>query len=286
VLGAGLIGVDLLVKARSSTLVRCDLVVGRDSEAIGLRQAAALGCATASDGIHSIVAMEEPFDIVFDSTNAASHADHWGYLQRLNTMLIDLTPSMVGQPVVPTVNGAEALTERNVSLVSCGGQASIPILHALAQRYQIDYIEVVTTAASRSVGRATRLNLDEYIETTQDAVGTFTGVGNVKVMANLSPARPPVPFRVTTSVLGSGLAPDPVRRIVAAAAEHVRAFAPGFTIAACTVADGKAFVAIEVTASRDRIPVYAGNLDIINSAALLIAERYAEHRASAVTTVS
>jgi acetaldehyde dehydrogenase len=279
VLGAGLIGIDLITKIRRSPALDCRLVVGRDDQARGLRNAAELGYLTAANGIESVVAAPDPFDIVFDATNAMSHAEHWARLRPLGTTLIDLTPSMVGHMVVPTVNAAEASAHANVNLISCGGQAAIPVLHALARRYRPAYVELVTTAASRSVGRATRLNLDEYIETTQDAVRTFTGVDQVKVIVNLSPARPPTMFRVAMSVVAPGLELGPVRSLAAEAAAEVRAFVPGYRVTACTVTGETAFVAVEVAASGDRIPRHAGNLDIINSAAVLIAERHAAHRA-------
>lgn len=278
VLGAGLIGIDLLTRIQRSPLLDCRLVVGRDEEARGLRSAAELGCPTAANGIESLVAEPSPFDIVFDATNALSHAEHWARLQPLGTTMIDLTPSMVGHMVVPTVNGGDATAYPNVNLVSCGGQASIPILHRLAQRYRCDYIELVTTAATRSVGRATRLNLDEYIGTTQGAVRAFTGVDNVKTIVNLSPARPAAMFRVAISIVAPGLELEPVRLLVGAAADEVRAFVPGYRVTACTVTEERAFVAVEVAASGGRIPRYAGNLDIINSAAVLIAEQHAASR--------
>jgi acetaldehyde dehydrogenase len=280
ILGAGLIGIDLLFKIQRSPYLDCQLIAGRDDRARGLRQAASLGYATASNGIHSLVAALRPFDIVFDATNAMSHAEHWAYLQPLGTMVVDLTPSMVGHLVVPTVNGADALTHGNINLITCGGQASIPILHALAQRYLPDYVEVVTTAASPSVGRATRLNLDEYIETTEDALRAFTGAKEVKSMVNLSPARPPATFRMAMSMQAPGLNLESVRTLVAVAAEEVRSFVSGFEVVACTVIGDEAFVAVEVSASGDRIPRYAGNLDIINSAAILVAEQRAVSRGS------
>jgi acetaldehyde dehydrogenase len=283
ILGAGLIGIDLLTKVKCSAVLDCQLVVGRNPGAHGLRRAASLGYATAADGIRSLVAADQPFDVVFDASNANSHAERWERLEPSGTMLVDLTPSMVGHMVAPTVNGTDALSHRNISLVSCGGQAAIPILHALTRRIPAYYIEVVTTAASLSVGRATRLNLDEYIEATQGAVRAFTGVQDVKVMVNLSPARPPATFRVAMSLLAPGLDIEPVRAAVAAAAEDVRAFVPGFAVKACTVTDERAFVAIEVTAAGDRIPRYAGNLDIINSAAIFVAEQYAMSPASFAT---
>jgi acetaldehyde dehydrogenase len=278
VLGAGLIGIDLLTRIQQSPWLDCRLVVGRDDQARGLRSAAELGCSTAANGIESLVAEPSPFDIVFDATNALSHAEHWARLQPLGTTLIDLTPSMVGHMVVPTVNAGDAAAHPNVNLISCGGQAAIPILHRLAQHYRCDYIELVTTAATRSVGRATRLNLDEYIGTTQDAVRAFTGVERVKTIVNLSPARPAAMFRVAISLVAPGLEAEPVRSLVAAAADQVRAFVPGYHVTACTVTEERAFVAVEVAASGDRIPRYAGNLDIINSAAVLIAEQHAASR--------
>jgi acetaldehyde dehydrogenase len=278
VLGAGLIGIDLVTKIRRSSALNCQLVVGRDDQARGLRNAAEMGYLTAANGIESVVTAPRPFDIVFDATNAMSHAEHWARLRPFGTTLIDLTPSMVGHMVVPTVNVEDASVYPNVNLISCGGQAAIPVLHRIAQRYRPEYIELVTTAASRSVGRATRLNLDEYIETTQDAVRTFTGVDRVKTIVNLSPARPPTMFRVAMSIVAPGLEIEPVRALAAAAAEEVRAFVPGYRVTACTVTDERAFVAVEVAASGDRIPRYAGNLDIINSAAVLIAEQHAACR--------
>ncbi|WP_030621084.1 acetaldehyde dehydrogenase (acetylating) [Streptomyces sclerotialus] len=278
VLGAGMIGIDLASRIGRSASLKCGLVVGRDDQSLGLRRAAELGWATTAGGIDALVDAPRPFDIVFDATNALSHAEHWARLEPLGTTLIDLTPSRVGHMVAPTVNVADALQCGNVNLISCGGQASIPILHALTRQYEPDYIEVVTTAASPSVGRATRLNLDEYIATTQEAVRTFTGVCDVKAIVNLSPARPPAVFRVAMSLLVPGATLEPVRALVDAAAEEVRAYTPGYRVTACAVTDERVFVAVEVTASGDRIPRYAGNLDIINSAAVLIAEQYAAGR--------
>ncbi|MFF5566862.1 acetaldehyde dehydrogenase (acetylating) [Streptomyces sp. NPDC012623] len=275
VLGAGLIGIDLAAKITRSRSLDCRLVVARDEDTPGLRHAARLGLPTAAGGVQSLVDAPDPFDVVFDATNAVSHAEHAERLRPLGTMLVDLTPSKVGRMVVPTVNGADVLDHGDINMISCGGQASIPILHAIARRHRIDYVEVVATAASPSVGPSTRLNLDEYIETTEEAVRGFTGVENVKAILNVSPARPPATFRVAMSVLGEGLTASSVRAAVAAATEPVRAFAGGFEVTACVVDDGKALVAVEVTSSGDRIPGYAGNLDIINSAALQVAEVYA-----------
>lgn len=278
VLGAGLIGLDLLTKIKRSRFLDCQLVIARDDQNPGLRSAAALGCRTAGGGVKSLVADHVNFDVVFDASNAASHAEHWEYLEALGALVIDLTPSRIGHMIAPTVNGTDALVHRNVNLISCGGQASIPILHALTQRYSPSYIEIVTTATSMSVGRATRLNLDEYVETTQAAIRAFTGVADVKVMVNISPAEPPPTFRVAISLIGDDFDLDVIRKHVATVTEEVRTFAAGFDITACNVFEGKAFIAVEVKASGDLIPRHAGNLDIINSAAIVIAEQYAAGR--------
>jgi acetaldehyde dehydrogenase len=272
VLGAGLIGIDLAAKIMRSDSLDLRLIAGRDPATPGLRQAARLGWPIAADGVRSLIGTGEQFDVVFDATNAVSHAEHAEELSPLGIMLVDLTPSKVGHMVIPTVNRADAIDHGDISMVTCGGQAAVPILHAITKAHNISYIEVVTTAATLSVGRGTRLNLDEYVETTQEAVRTFTGVEDVKAILNISPARPPATFRVAVTLLGDDLTSDSVESLVAAAAADLRSFVGGFGVAACTVNDGKAFVAVEVTSFGDRIPKYAGNLDIINSAAINLAE--------------
>jgi acetaldehyde dehydrogenase len=286
VLGAGLIGIDLMTKITRSDRLDLGLVVGRDEATSGLRQAARLGVPVAAGGIQSLVDAERPFDVVFDATSAAAHAEHAEKLSPLGTMLVDLTPSRRGQMIFPTVNRADIAAHRDLSMVSCGGQAAVPILHAITQAHEIDYVEVVTTAATLSIGRGTRMNLDEYVETTQEAVRRFTGVTDVKAILNISPARPPATFRVAMSLLGKDLTTDSLRSLVMGAAAEVRSFARGFEVKACSAHDGKGFVAVEVTSSGDRIPRYAGNLDIINSAALLVAESYAADRLSMAGVVN
>jgi len=280
VLGAGLIGIDLMTKIMRSDYLDLRLVAGRDRATSGLRQAARLGLPVAAGGIQSLIEAEHPFDVVFDATSASYHAEHAEKLSPFGTMLIDLTPSRVGQMIIPTVNRADISWHRDLSMVSCGGQTSVPILHAIAKAHKIDYIEVVTTAATLSIGHGTRVNLDEYVETTAEAVRCFTGVRDVKAIVNISPARPPATFRVAMSLLGRELTTDSMHSLVTEAADEVRSFASGFDVKACSVNDGKAFVAVEVTSSGDQIPRFAGNLDIINSAAIHVAESYAADRLS------
>ncbi|MEV6393635.1 acetaldehyde dehydrogenase (acetylating) [Streptomyces sp. NPDC051907] len=284
VIGTGAIGQDLVSKIHRSPVLECALVAGRNPQSAGLRHAAGLGYPTTADGIDAILAAPRPFDVVFDATNAMSHAEHWRLLQPLDTLLVDLTPSKVGQMVVPTVTGARPPTERNVNLVSCGGQASVPIAHALAGRFEVEYIEVVSTVASSIAGRATRLNLDEYVATTQHAVTVFSGVRDTKAILNISPAVPPATFRTAVHAVVPGASVEAVRAVVDESAERVRAFAPGYEVVACTVDGDRVVVSLEVAADSDVLPRYAGNLDIINSAAVLVAEQHAARLGLAART--
>jgi acetaldehyde dehydrogenase len=280
VLGAGLIGIDLLDKIDRSPALDCRLVVGRNTQTVGLNRAAEMGYPTTSGGITALTNSDTAFDVVFDASNADSHAEHWRHLEPTGATLVDLTPSNLGTPTVPTVNGADALTERHISLISCGGQAAIPILHAIAQHRTPHYVEVVSTGASRSAGRATRLNLDEYIATTRDAVCAFTGSPQAKVLVNVTPAVPPPPFRVTVTALASDIDPYTVRHLIAAAADRVQTRLPGYRLACIEAAPEQVTVTVEVTAPSLRLPAYAGNLEIINTAAVLLAEMHADALAS------
>ncbi|MET8975190.1 acetaldehyde dehydrogenase (acetylating) [Streptomyces sp. NPDC004539] len=277
VLGAGLIGMDLATKITRSDRLDLRLVAGRH-DAPELRRAARRGLPVATGGIRSLLDAGEDFDVVFDATDASCHAEHAEQLAGSGAMLVDLTPSRAGQMIVPAVNRADIGSHRDISMVTCGGQACLPILHALSRVHAIDYIEVVTTAATLSVGRASRLNLDEYVRTTQDAIRWFTGVEHVKALVNISPARPAATFRVAMYLLGRDLTTESVRSLVAKAAAEIRSYARGFAVNVCTVDGSTAFVSVEVTSAGDRLPRYAGNLDIINSAAIQAAECYAADR--------
>ncbi|CAL9677648.1 Acetaldehyde dehydrogenase 4 (plasmid) [Actinosynnema sp. ALI-1.44] len=279
VLGAGLIGLDLIDKITRSEALKCVLVVGRDRESVGLRRALAMGCAVTDGGVEALLHTGADVEVVFDASNADAHPRHWQALEPTRATLIDLTPARLGEMIVPTVNGTEALDRRHLSLVSCGGQAAVPVLHAVAAHTALDYVEIVCTAASGTAGRATRLNIDDYLATTRDAVLRFCNAGEVKVMVNLSPARPAPPFRVAVTVLTSGAPREPITAAVADAARRVREFAPGYRVSSCTVTDERISVAVQVDATGDRLPRHAGNLDIITAAAVLLGEQHAAARA-------
>jgi len=275
VIGTGAIGQDLVGKVHRSPVLDCALVVGRNPESAGLRHAAALGYRTSADGIAAILAAPRPYAVLFDATSALAHVEHARLMAGTGTLLVDLTPSKIGQMVVPTVTGTRALTERDASLISCGGQAATPIAHALAAAFDVRYLEVVSTVASEVAGRATRLNLDEYVATTQHAVSVFSGVRDTKAILNISPAVPPATFRTAVHAVIPGATVEGVRAAVAGAAERVRAFAPGYEVLSCEVSGEHVVVSVEVLADSDVLPAYAGNLDLINSAAIMVAEQHA-----------
>ncbi|MER6145429.1 acetylating acetaldehyde dehydrogenase [Streptomyces sparsogenes] len=274
VLGTGLLGLDLIERIQNSPHLTCGLVVGRTPSSRGLAQAADLGCATATGGIDTLLDAGH-FDVVFDATSAFDHREHAKKLADTGAVLVDLTPTSAGALIVPTVNGHQAAAHQHIGLVSCGGQASIPVLHALAQRYRPSYVEMVATAATASVGRASRLNLDEYVSTTRDAIGQFTGAERTKAILNISAARPAPPFRLAMTVVADGVAQGPVGALVEAAETAVRAVIPGYRVTSCTVAGTTVRVIVEVAATRRRIPVHAGNLEVISAAAIHAVEQHA-----------
>ncbi|MBD2195786.1 MULTISPECIES: acetaldehyde dehydrogenase (acetylating) [Calothrix] len=282
ILGAGYIGTDLLIKIQRSLHLQCVLVVGRNQVSAGLRRALKMGYSITDGGIAALVDQSHTFDLVFDATDAHSHQEHWNQLKPLGKVMINLTPSRSGHMIAPSINGDEILNHANISLISCGGQASVPIVNALSGLFpSIPYIEVVTTAASPSVGRGTRLNLDEYIEITEIAISTFSKASQVKAIVNLSPAKPPPIFRVAISMMTDEADPTTVKAAVRKAAAQVVTFVPGYHITACEVfKSGQVFVAVEVQGRGDYLPSYAGNLDIINAAAIMVAERYATRAAA------
>ncbi|HEX6467870.1 MAG TPA: hypothetical protein VF069_02155 [Streptosporangiaceae bacterium] len=279
VIGAGLLGIDLVHRISSSPSLVCALVVGGQNSARGLRLAADLGCAVSTAGLDAVTAAN--VDVVFDASNAS--ARHWVELASTSALLLDLTPSSGATMIAPTVNGHLADSSRHLNLVSCGGQAVLPVLDVIARHSTpgaVQYVEVVTTAAAASVGRHTRLNLDEYIATTQTAVQQIMLGGgsmsvNVKVLANITPALPSPAFRAEVTTVAAGVDEHALRADLAAAAAAVRTFAPGYEITACRVEGGLVRVSVIVTAVCGALPAYAGNVEIINAAAVLLAERRA-----------
>ncbi|SDT83428.1 acetaldehyde dehydrogenase [Streptomyces sp. TLI_053] len=276
VIGPGLLGLDLAERLTRSSALSCVLVAGRHSSA-GLRRAERLGCAVSTAGIDAVAG--SGVDVVFDASSAAAHPRRRAELAAAGVLLVDVTPAGEGTITAPTVNGDAAETRRHLSLASCGAQTVAPVLAAAARHCVPRYAEIVTTAASASVGPASRSNLDEYIATTGAAVRRFTGVPGVKVLTSLSPALPAPVFRAQATLLADGADRQAVREAVEAAAAAVRgAFAPGYRLAGCTVTGERITLTVDVAATAQGLPGYAGNVEIINAAAVALAERHAAAR--------
>ena len=282
ILGTGNIGTDLMVKVMRSDSMICTLFAGRNLNSAGMKRANDLGVVISDRGIGAIVNDPDICDLVFDCTSAQAHAEHWGILSQLGKTVIDMTPAKLGELCVPAINATACLATgaRNINMITCGGQSAIPIAYAISQVHsQIEYIEVASSIASRSAGPATRRNLDEYIETTQEALQRFTGALRTKAILILNPANPPIDMQTTIyAKIAEPRIPE-IRALVAAMVEQLRLYVPGYQLLVPPTIEGnKVTTTIKVLGAGDYLPQYAGNLDIINCAAIAIADRIATNR--------
>lgn len=277
ILGSGNIGTDLLVKVSRSSLLECGIFIGRNLFSPGMMKAQSLGVPTSIEGIAHIEKNIHCCDIVFDATSAKAHLEHAVILNRLNKFVIDLTPAKVGALCVPVVNLKNCLDKKNINMVTCGGQASVPIAHALSITHnEIDYIETISSIASRSAGPATRSNLDEYIHTTELALKLFSGAKSAKAILNLNPAQPCINMQTTIFAKVRNPNIEKFRNVVEEISRQIQRYVPGYTIIVNPFIDNdRIVVMIRVKGLGDYLPEYAGNLDIINCAALAVAEEYA-----------
>jgi acetaldehyde dehydrogenase (acetylating) len=276
IIGSGNIGTDLLIKVLRSPYLECGAFIGRNLSSSGMMKALSLDVPVSAEGIDYIVQHPKCCDIVFDATSAKSHLEHAPILQRLNKRVIDMTPAKIGLMSVPSVNLSDCLTAFNVNMITCGGQASIPVAYAIGQtQSEVDYIEVVSSIASRSAGPATRQNLDEYIKTTEDGLKQFSGARRTKAILNLNPAEPCVDMQ--TTIFAKVNNPD-LPRLEACLlflVKDIQKYVPGYEVILGPVFDnGRIVVMVRVRGLGDYLPAYAGNLDIINCAAIAMAEEY------------
>jgi acetaldehyde dehydrogenase len=279
ILGTGNIGTDLLIKSMRSEALECVLFVGRNLRSDGMQKASQLGVPISDRGIEVIVKEAAGIEIVFDATSAAAHMEHWPVLQKLGKTVIDMTPAKIGELCVPAINTEQVIESRatNINMITCGGQAAVPIANAIASVHgDIDYIEVASAIASRSAGPATRSNLDEYIETTEQALINFSGAEQAKAILILNPARPPIDMQTTIYAKIKNPNLGAIRESVAAMIGRITEYVPGYQlIVPPTIEGGKVMITVKVLGNGDYLPRYAGNLDIINCAAICIAERIA-----------
>ena len=277
VLGSGNIGTDLLFKLMRSRSLEPVAMVGIDPDSDGLARARDAGVAASADGPDWLVSNAAPGTIVFDATSAQAHLRHRDRLLDAGLRLVDLTPAKIAPPVVPAVNGAAHRSDTEVSLLSCGGQATIPIVAAVASVARVAYAEVVVTIASRSAGPGTRESIDEFTSTTAAGVAEVGGAERAKAIILLNPAEPPIRMRSTIYCTVAG-APDRGRisAAVADVAARVAEFAPGYRVVVGPLLEAdRVTVAVEVQGAGDYLPTYAGNLDIMTAAAVRVAEELA-----------
>ena len=298
VIGSGNIGTDLMIKImRKSDVLKMEALVGVDPKSDGLARAARLGVATTAEGLAGLRAMGiyRDISIVFDATSASSHLNHAKILERDGKIAIDLTPAAVGPFVVPSVNLAENLRAPNVNMVTCGGQATIPIIAAVSSVAPLLYAEIVASISSRSAGPGTRANIDEFTQTTARAIESVGGAQKGKAVIVLNPADPPMIMRDTVYCLAQTEEQNAIRASIGQAVAEVQAYVPGFRLkqdvqfeqippdAPVRIpgidhpASGlKVTVFLEVEGAAHYLPAYAGNLDIMTSAALRTGERMAQ----------
>lgn len=297
IIGSGNIGTDLMVKVmRTSRTLEMGAMVGIDPTSEGLARAERLGVPITSEGVEGLLRMPnfEEIELVFDATSARAHVANAGLLQALGKRMIDLTPAAIGPFVVPSVNLDDNLAAPNVNMVTCGGQATIPIVAAVHTVSPVAYGEIVASISSRSAGPGTRANIDEFTETTSHAIEKVGGARRGKAIIILNPAEPPMLMRDTVYCL---VADGDTREITAAIeerVEQVRKYVPGYRLKQAVQFERfdadhpliakdidwsgpglKVSVFLEVEGAAHYLPAYAGNLDIMTSAALITGERIA-----------
>ncbi|MFB8215653.1 acetaldehyde dehydrogenase (acetylating) [Streptomyces anulatus] len=299
VIGSGNIGTDLMIKIlRLSDSLEIAAMVGIDPDSDGLARARRLKVATTHEGVDGLVKLDEFADveIVFDATSAGAHRHHDEVLRSLGRRVVDLTPAALGPYVVPPVNGDDHLDAPNVNMVTCGGQATIPIVAAVGAVTPVHYGEIVASISSRSAGPGTRANIDEFTETTSSAIQKVGGAARGKAIIVLNPAEPPLIMRDTVYCLVGACDDAAVTASVEDMVARVQAYVPGYRLKqkvqfervaaddplrsllpAGTRSDDAAKVSVflEVEGAAHYLPAYAGNLDIMTSAALRTAERMA-----------
>jgi len=280
IVGSGNIGTDLMYKVLRNKALNLVGIAGVDPSSDGLARARSLGIATCDRGVQAFLDDHPEAEVAFDATSAHAHVEHAPMLAARGVRCIDLTPAARGPAVVPEVNLDENLDAADINLVTCGAQATVPIVAALSRAGPVRYAEVVSTVASRSAGQGTRSNIDEFTTATAHSLETLGGVSEGKAIIILNPADPPIMMRNTVYAEIGGMEPSDAATAVRDVVSRVAAYVPGYRLVAePLVADGLLTAFIEVEGAGDYLPSYAGNLDIMTSAAVRVAERYAEGQA-------
>lgn len=298
IIGSGNIGTDLMIKIlRYSDILEMSVLVGIDPNSDGLARAKRMGVAITHEGVDGLIKMEEfkEINVIFDATSAKAHLYNYDKIKAFpNKQMIDLTPAAVGPYLIPPVN-SDAITEGdNVNMVTCGGQATIPIVHAVSRVAKVHYGEIVASIASKSAGPGTRANIDEFTETTSEAIEKIGGADKGKAIIILNPAEPPLMMRDTVLTLSEHGDKEEIRKSIAEMVAEVQNYVKGYRLHQEVQFDEipedkpvfieglgyrsglKTMVLLEVEGAGHYLPEYAGNLDIMTSAAKAIAEKIAQ----------
>jgi len=299
IIGSGNIGTDLMIKVmRNSEHLEMGAMVGIDPASDGLARAQRLGVPVTSGGIEGLLAMPgfEDIRIAFDATSAKAHAHHNELLQARGVQVIDLTPAAIGPYVIPSINLDAHLDATNINMVTCGGQATIPMVAAISQVAKVHYAEIVASISSKSAGPGTRANIDEFTETTSKAIEVLGGASRGKAIIVLNPAEPPLIMRDTVFVLSEPGDQAAIEASIQTMVDKVHAYVPGYRLKQKVqfelfdasrplnvpglgkLTGLKTSVFLEVEGAAHYLPAYAGNLDIMTSAALACADRIAATR--------
>jgi len=299
IIGSGNIGTDLMIKIlRNAKHLEMAALVGIDPASDGLARAQRMGVATTHEGVQGLVRLPvfKDIDFVFDATSAGAHVKNDAFLRehKANLRMIDLTPAAIGPYCVPVVNLEQHLQATNVNMVTCGGQATIPMVAAVSRVAKVHYAEIIASIASKSAGPGTRANIDEFTETTSKAIEVIGGAAKGKAIIIMNPAEPPLMMRDTVYVLSDIADQQRVAASIEAMAAAVQAYVPGYRLKQRVQFDLiapsaplnipghgqfsglKTSVFLEVEGAAHYLPAYAGNLDIMTSAALATAERMAQ----------
>ena len=279
IIGTGNIGIDLMLKILKDPRFSLEIFAGRRKDSEGIKMASDRGIKTTVDGIDYFIKNGKTIDIVYDCTNAIDATNHAAIFKSMGIKVIDLTPSKVGELCVPDINANLILDNDNINMITCGGQASMPILHLISKNCTgLKYVEIVSQVASKSAGLSTRINIDEYIHTTEMAISKFTNCHDNKVILNLNPAEPCVDMQTTMFLKAESINFEPLVEEIYKKIKQLKQYIPHYElILPPVINDDVLLLSVRVRGCGDYLPAYAGNLDIINCAAIEISKKLLHH---------